>query len=85
MAAILPPLNGSIQLEQWTKKMQWEHTQKLDSDLTAETGSIAEPQRQSITNFIALLVHLKQSDLDSPLLPDVWDLGPNYKLAYIKE
>jgi hypothetical protein len=87
MAAILPPLNGSTQLEQWTKKMQWEHTQKLVSDSTAEMGSIADLQRQSITNFITLLVHLKQSNLDSPLPPDVWDLGPNPSLqishAYI--
>ncbi|KAG2339629.1 hypothetical protein BDR05DRAFT_1003138 [Suillus weaverae] len=77
---ILPSLSGSIRLEQWTKKMQWEHTRKLVGDSTAETGSIAEPQRQSITNFIALLVNSKQSDLDSPIPSDVWDLGPNLSL-----
>lgn len=88
MAAILPPLSGSIRLEQWTKKMQWEHTRKLVGDSTAETGSITEPQRRSITNFIALLVNSKQCDLDSPIPPDVWDLGPNLSLqishAYIQ-
>lgn len=88
MAAILPPLSGSIRLEQWTKKMQWEHTRKLVGDSTAETGSIAEPQRRSITNFIALLVNSKQCDLDSSIPPDVWDLGPNPSLqishAYIQ-
>ncbi|KAG2746306.1 hypothetical protein P692DRAFT_20876411 [Suillus brevipes Sb2] len=50
----------------------------LIGDSTAETGSIAEPQRQSITNFITLLVNSK--DLDNPIPPDVWDLGPNTSL-----
>lgn len=60
--------------------MQWEHTRKLVGDSITETGSIAEPQRRSITNFIALLVNLKQSDLGNLMLPDVWDLGPNPSL-----
>ncbi|KAG2046348.1 hypothetical protein BDR06DRAFT_977538 [Suillus hirtellus] len=74
-------------LHEWIKKTNWDHLHKLLGDSAAETGSIAVPQCQSITNFIAYLVNLKESDL-GVILPDVWDLGPNPSLqithAYIR-
>ncbi|KAG2742036.1 hypothetical protein P692DRAFT_20703030, partial [Suillus brevipes Sb2] len=80
------PLYASMQLNEWIKKTNWDHLRKLLGDSAAETGSIAEPQRQSIKIFIAYLVNLKESDL-GVIPPDVWDLGPDPSLqithAYI--
>ncbi|KAG2045874.1 hypothetical protein BDR06DRAFT_1015224, partial [Suillus hirtellus] len=81
------PLYASMQLNEWIKKTNWNHLRKLLGDSAAETGSIAEPQRQSITSFIGYLVNLKESDLGT-IPPDVWDLGPDPSLqikhAYIR-
>ncbi|KAG1718991.1 hypothetical protein EDD22DRAFT_963485 [Suillus occidentalis] len=73
------PLYASMQLNEWIKKTNWDHLRKLLGDSAAETGSIAEPQRQSITILIAYLVNLKESDLGT-IPPDVWDLGPDPSL-----
>lgn len=59
----------------WIKSAKWDQLRKLLGDSTAETGSITEPQRQCITKFIAYLVNMKESDLNT-IPPDLWDLGP---------
>ncbi|KAG2056608.1 hypothetical protein BDR06DRAFT_969978 [Suillus hirtellus] len=73
------PLYASMQLNEWIQKTNWDHLHKLLGDLVTETGSIAEPQHQSITIFIAYLVNLKESDLGT-IPPDVWDLRPDPSL-----
>ncbi|KAG2061625.1 hypothetical protein BDR06DRAFT_1001898 [Suillus hirtellus] len=79
MAPSSAPLYASMQLNEWIKKTNLDHLRKLLGDLAAETGSITEPQCQSITIFIVYLVNLKESDLGT-IPPDVWDLGPDPSL-----
>jgi len=70
---------GSILLDQWINKTTWDHLRKLIGNSAIETGLIAEPQRRRITSFIAYLVNLRQSELDT-IPPDLWDLGPHPSL-----
>ncbi|KAG2123772.1 uncharacterized protein EDB93DRAFT_1259044 [Suillus bovinus] len=70
MAPSSAPLYASMQLHKWIKKTHWDHLHKLLGDSAAETGSITVPQHQSITNFIAYLINLKESDLGI-ISPDV--------------
>jgi hypothetical protein len=73
------PLYGSISLEEWIRKMSWDHVHKLLGNSTTEMGTITEPQCNSITYYILYLVNLKDTELDT-ILPDVWDLGPHPSL-----